>query len=209
MGKRDLVQTVSRDLWHRGLFSILWGNLSVRDVDDGNRIWVSPSGPHKRKLSRDDLVAVNLDGQPDDPAARPSSERLLHCEIYRRRADVTAIVHSHGNWSNLLAGLGLRVEPVNTEAAWLGDIPVVPYRSPGSPTLATDAADALGDGHAVFLQNHGMAIATNDLVLAAGLSLQLENACRMIVTARQMQMDLALIDEAETERIRSRPTPYA
>lgn len=69
------------------------GNFSIRL--DMRRIAVTVSGKHKGFLTPDDVMVVDLDGRPEDPAKRSSAETTLHCGIYRRFPEAGAVLHGH------------------------------------------------------------------------------------------------------------------
>jgi len=69
------------------------GNLSHR-LPDG-AIAITRSGVHKSRLTRTDILVVDTDGTPRDPAAHPSAETLLHCQIYTQFPDARAVLHGH------------------------------------------------------------------------------------------------------------------
>jgi methylthioribulose-1-phosphate dehydratase len=69
------------------------GNFSMRIDED--TIAVTVSGRDKGALSTDDVMAVGLDGQPVSTDGRPSAETSLHLQVYRRRPDTGAILHTH------------------------------------------------------------------------------------------------------------------
>ncbi len=70
------------------------GNISVRLADPA-RIAITRSGGHKGFLTPEAVMVVDLDGMPEDPAARPSAETGLHCGIYRRFPAAGAVLHGH------------------------------------------------------------------------------------------------------------------
>ena len=50
------------------------------------------------QVAADDIVEFTLDGEPVNARGRKVYlERFIHGEIYRRRPDVTAVVHSHSH----------------------------------------------------------------------------------------------------------------
>ena len=52
-------------------------------------------------------MVVDLDGEPvAEGGLRPSSETRLHLEIYRKRADVRAVVHTHSIYASAAAVVG-------------------------------------------------------------------------------------------------------
>ena len=72
-----------------------FGHVSARHPYQPDRYLLSRSlAP--ALVTASDIVAYDLDSQPVDGDDRgPYLERFIHGGIYRRRADVRAIVHSH------------------------------------------------------------------------------------------------------------------
>src|SRR6185295_11624603 len=97
------------------------------------------------------------DGNTLDPGTlAPSSERLMHCAVYKARADAQAVVHAHAPNATVLANSGLPFLPVSTEAAFFGDIPRIPFVMPGTEDLARAIGAAVATSWAVLMQNHGL-----------------------------------------------------
>jgi methylthioribulose-1-phosphate dehydratase len=65
-------------------------------IDDDTAA-VTISGRDKGALTPADVMAVMLDGQPLDPAQRPSAETALHLQVYRRKPDAGAVLHTHSH----------------------------------------------------------------------------------------------------------------
>jgi methylthioribulose-1-phosphate dehydratase len=93
---------LGRDLYGHGWLPATSGNLSVRLVRDSCAITVS--GRDKGRLTADDVMRVDLVGEPLSPG-RPSAETPLHTALYRWSEDIGAVLHSHGPASTVL---GLR-----------------------------------------------------------------------------------------------------
>ncbi|MGH8216252.1 MAG: methylthioribulose 1-phosphate dehydratase, partial [Rhodanobacteraceae bacterium] len=81
------------ELAARGCTPATSGNFSMR-IDE-NTIAVTVSGRDKGALSPEDVIAVGLDGLPVSSGGHPSAETGLHLQIYRRRPDTGAVVHTH------------------------------------------------------------------------------------------------------------------
>lgn len=86
----------------RGWVPATSGNFSVR-LPDG-RIAITVSGKHKGRLTEDDIMLIDADGQALD-ARRPSAEALLHTSIYRLHPDVNAVLHPHSPNATLASRL--------------------------------------------------------------------------------------------------------
>jgi len=81
-----------RRLDAHGLAPATSGNYSVR-LGDG-RIAVTVSGRHKGRLSRGDVMLVDMDGVALE-TKKPSAETALHTVIYRLYPHVNAVLHVH------------------------------------------------------------------------------------------------------------------
>jgi methylthioribulose-1-phosphate dehydratase len=69
------------------------GNYSARLTNESVAITVS--GRDKGQLTPDDIMAVDLQGQPLSPGKRSSAETLLHTSLYQAYPDVGAVLHTH------------------------------------------------------------------------------------------------------------------
>jgi L-fuculose-phosphate aldolase len=146
----------SARLKQRGLTSSTGGNVSYRAGDD---LWISPSGCSMDELKPEDWVRVSLtSGESYPDQARPSSELVMHREIYLARPDVAAIFHSHPPHVFALTLVGIEIRPIGSEAPiLLGErIPIVPYEIPTSPTLGKAVATYAPDYNVMALENHGL-----------------------------------------------------
>lgn len=157
--KSDLV-AVARRAQHDGLCKHKSGNFSIRDADSGLLV-VSPTSLDRDEMSPRDVVVMNLDAEvvENESGLRPTSEVLMHLEIYKARPEVRAIVHTHSAYATTFALLNKPIPAIVYEVANLGltraRVPVAPYGRPGTPELAQYVREAVTEADCVLLEKHG------------------------------------------------------
>ena len=164
MNARKLLCDACSKLYAKDLLVSAGGNVSIR-YDDG--FLITPSGRNKGSLSPDDMVMISADGKTKGNG-KPSIEYKFHLALYKRRDDVNAIVHCHPIYCTALA---VKNEKLNTGITpegviLLGDVPMVPYRTPGSGELAEEV-EKIYASSAALMEKHG----------AVTLGKTMEDAC--------------------------------
>ncbi|NJL94338.1 MAG: class II aldolase/adducin family protein, partial [Anaerolineae bacterium] len=107
------------------------GNISARL--DAERLLVTPSGHAKGFMTPNDLLIIDLAGQVlaplDRPDLKPTSEILMHLEVYHKRPDVGGVVHAHPPNAVALsiAGISVQSYAVPETLLLLGEVPTTPY----------------------------------------------------------------------------------
>jgi L-fuculose-phosphate aldolase len=132
-----------------------YGNLSVR-VPGG--LIITPSRMDYHSMTPFDLVRVTTSGQVADSLHLPSSELEVHRQIYLRRTDAGAVVHTHSFYATALSCMHDTIPVIVEEQSQVvGDeIRCTRYVPAGQhKELGEDVARALGDSNAVLLANHG------------------------------------------------------
>ncbi len=177
---RALVAEAGAVLHHQGLVDYL-GHCSAR-VPGTDRIVIKPKhSPVTRspaRLSGDDMVVVNLDGDLVDGSEQPPAERFIHTEIYRARPDVAAVVHTHQPEATVLGVIGAELLPIMHVPAVLtqgGRMPTWPCPLlVTTPELGRQLAGALGDAPLCHLQGHGIVSVAGDLRRATVTAIAVE-----------------------------------
>lgn len=154
----DIAESIiqyARKVTEEGLTKGTWGNISVRD---GGYIYITPSGFPYDKLTPKYITVVDCEGNKVYGELTPSSELPLHIEIYDKRADVHAVIHTHPIYSTIVSITLQEIPPIVEDAVMiLGEsLFVSEYALPGTKELAKNAVKSLGDNHCVFLKNHGL-----------------------------------------------------
>ena len=88
------VYEANMELPRRGLITYTWGNVSGRDAETGYFV-IKPSGVDYDKLTADDMVVCDLEGNVIEGKYKPSSDTPTHIELYKKYPELGGIVHTH------------------------------------------------------------------------------------------------------------------
>jgi L-fuculose-phosphate aldolase len=169
------------------------GNVSARA---NNGFLITPTGIPYDETKPEQIVETEFDGNFAGDVL-PSSEWRFHADIYRSRADVHAIVHTHSTFATTLA-CTVKVVPAfhyMIAAAGGADIRVAPYATFGTQALSDNAVTALDGRNACLLAQHGMIAVGATLEKALALAVEVESLSRMYWQALQIGEPPVLDDE--------------
>ena len=149
------------------------GNASVR-LGDG--MLVTPTGVPAARLTPDQIVRMEAGGATAPDALKPSSEWRIHLGILRRRGDIDAIVHCHSRYATILACAHRPIPPLHYMVAVGGgaSIPLAPYATFGSETLAEAVVDTLDGINAALMANHGQIAVARGIEHALAIAEEVE-----------------------------------
>ncbi len=175
------------------------GHMSCR-MPGTDHILINSGKSVRSNLTAADIIAINLDGKPLEGDVVPPMEFHLHSAIYRRRADVHAVAHTHPLWSTLFSSVGEKVLPVTMQAAVMGPVQVFgKTASINQRALAEELAEALGPHRVITLRSHGAVTVGADVMEAFVLAIYLEETARRQYLARSIGVPYVLsVDEVET-----------
>ena len=160
------------------------GNVSARWK---NGFLVTPSGLPYEETKPTDIVFIDAKARPKGRRA-PSSEWRFHFDIYDRRSEVGAVVHTHSSFATTLACLEMAVPAFHYMVAVSGgnSIRCAPYATFGTQTLSDHALAALEGRTACLLANHGMIATGESLKGALALAVEVEGLCEQYWRALQI-----------------------
>ncbi|MGB2816309.1 MAG: class II aldolase/adducin family protein [Burkholderiaceae bacterium] len=185
------------------------GNVSVR-CRRGPRsgYLLTPTGVPYDRLVPDDIVFVDDRGHATG-RCEPSSEWRFHAAVYRDRADLDAVVHTHSCHATALACQGLSIPAFHYMVAVGGgaDIRCAEYATFGTPALADSVVAALKDRRACLLAHHGVIACGATLESAFSLAVEVENLARTYVVVRNLG-EPRLLPAEEMERVVERFQSY-
>jgi L-fuculose-phosphate aldolase len=152
-----------------------------------DHILVGPSDVSRNVITADDVVMVDLDSKQLEGNRKRPDETEIHTGIYRARADVMSIVHTHPTYSVVFSVTKRPLLPVHMHGAIFSDgVPV--FDSVGhinTRELGDGLARALGNRRAVLIKMHGAAIVGPSLEEAFVAAFQLEENAQQQLLAEQ------------------------
>jgi L-fuculose-phosphate aldolase len=183
--EKQIVMIMHR-MYQHGLTSLSGGNLSIYDQNDN--FWITPTAVDKGNLKTEDIVVFNKKGEFKGNF-RPSSEYPFHWAIYKKRNDISAIVHAHSPALIAFSIAGKvpnsRITPVSYQNC--GEIGFAEYASPGSQQLAASIAEVFAKGYnIVILENHGVVTGGLNLITAFEHMETLEYTARTLLNANSL-----------------------
>lgn len=179
------------------------GNVSYRISDD--EILITPRGKLKSKIQTDEIAVINLKGEV--LSGEPSSERLMHLEVFRRCPQARAVVHAHPPcsiaWSVARPELNeLPAQNLSELILAVGSVPIVPYAQPSTKEMGTNLHPFLPDSRAMILARHGVLCWGEDLLEAYAGVERLEHAAQVLLYAEQLG-GASEMPQDEVEKLRA------
>lgn len=138
------------------------GNISARYK---NGMLITTSGSSNNNLKSKYIVYTDFDGNSLEHGKKPSSEKFLHIEIYKKRPEINFIIHVHAPYLSSFAAAGKDLlEPVMAENVfYFGGIPLAKYALPSSRELVDNTVKFFDDYDAVLMENHGFITASETI----------------------------------------------
>lgn len=170
----ELIQT-AEEVYKKGLVSGKAGNISARF---NKVIAITPTLKSLNNLKEEDIVLVDLEGNILTKG-KPSSELSMHLEIYKKRSDVGAIIHTHSPYATGFAFSDKRLRRLEGFGEIKNEyIPSVDYEKPGSEALALSVGENITGEDILILKNHGVICVSNNLKEAFSLSVFVEESAK-------------------------------
>jgi L-fuculose-phosphate aldolase len=197
---RDIVEVAQR-LHLKNMLAAADGNISFKISDE--RILITPTGLNKAFMKPTDIAIITMDNRV--LSGTPSSERLMHLEVYRQCPKAKAVVHAHPPtaiaWSVAYPQLKeLPADCLSEVILAVGRIPVVPYARPGTQQMGDMLRPYLPDCRVMILARHG-AISWGESINEAYNGMErLEHSAQILRLAQTMG-GLTSLPEEEVEAL--------
>lgn len=182
--ERQKLALTCRILFDEGHDSGLAGQITYRT---GPRTFLTQAlGLGFDEISPQNLLEVDEDLHVLSGQGMPNPANRFHTWIYRARADVNCIIHTHPMHVAALSMLGTPLVISQMDAcvlyddcAYLADWPGVPVGNEEGEIIST----ALADKRAVLLAHHGQLVAGRSIEEACVLAVSIERAAKLQLLA--------------------------
>ncbi|MEI7904028.1 MAG: class II aldolase/adducin family protein [Candidatus Firestonebacteria bacterium] len=157
---KEKVCAANKELLRRRLVSWQIGNVSGRDKDR-EYVVIKPEGVDFEDLTTADMVVTDLNGEVVEGKHEPCGYIFAHCYVYKKRADIFGITHTHSTYASsyALQGQSIRAKLIPQTGNLGGDIPVTKKYDASDKNgigRALVAAMKTGKEKAVILRKHGI-----------------------------------------------------
>jgi L-fuculose-phosphate aldolase len=176
---REQILEFGKLIYDKGYNVSIDGNMSIRLSE--NEILITPTCSRIGFISFEDLVVIDYDGNLIRGTKKPTSEFLLHTNIYKNRSDINAVIHTHA--PNCLA-LSLADIDIEKELyITVAPIPTTDFAMPSSPESFEKLKPFIKNYNWAILRRHGVVAYESDL-LGAFLRLEgMEHLAKVLISA--------------------------
>ncbi len=155
------------------------GHISVRMPDNPALFFMKAHSIGLDEIATENILTVDLEGDVVAGSARRHSEVYIHSEIFKARADVQCVLHTHPPYSVALSASSRPIRALSQGGALFHEALGVydgTIRLIRSHATGAGVAKALGPHRAALLKNHGIVVATRSIEETVISAIMLENA---------------------------------
>lgn len=163
---KQQIVTTAQELVGKGYLMATGGNISIRILNE-DRFAITPSNMDYMQMTPGDVCVLSLDGEMIEGKHKPSVESGMHAEIYKGRADVNAVVHTHQVYTSALTLIKKPIPALfDEQARFLGrSVEIISYGPSGTGILKNKVGQHVrkSKNNAFMMQNHGALILGHDM----------------------------------------------
>lgn len=197
MSKKELVK-IAKYLNRKDINRGSSGNLSFREK---NGFVITPSSIPNDKLNEKSCVQMKFNGNYKNKL-KPSTEWRIHRDVYLKRKDIFAIIHTHPTFSTAIACMNINIPPFHYMIAMAGgyDIKCAKYATFGTEQLSRNIIKALEKRNACLMANHGLIVGAKDLKKASRLTEEVESISKQYLQILKSGKKPVLLSRKEMEK---------
>jgi L-fuculose-phosphate aldolase len=199
---RQQIIWVSKELRSKNMLASADGNISYRISDD--KILITPSGMPKSFINEEDIAVIDINNKV--LSGKPSSERLMHLEVYKKAPLARSVVHAHPPrsiaWSIAFPDASeLPIGAMSELILAVGSVPIVKYARPGTPEMGSNLHPFLPKNRVMILSRHG-ALSWGETLIESFCGMErLEHSVEILSEAHRLGT-ISELDSEELEELR-------
>jgi L-fuculose-phosphate aldolase len=191
------------------------GHISVRLPGKKPLFLMKPHSVGLDEITAKNILTIDLTGKVVAGTARRHSEVFIHSEIYKARADVHCVLHTHPTYAVALSSSARPLRCYSQPSALF-------YEGVGvytdtinlirSAEMGAGVAKALGAHRAVLLKNHGVVVTGASIAETVIGAIMLENAAQVQMIVEAAGDPAGEFPRADIEKLKhdiSRPEQFA
>lgn len=198
--EREQIVEYGKEMFQAGFTNGTTGNMSMYNKELGYMA-ISPSGINYMETTVEDVVIVDLEGNTIEGKRKPSSELHLHTEVFKRKPDMVAAVHTHSDSCTIMGCLRWDLPAAHYMINAVGGTVVrcSEYATFGTKELAEKTLDAMGSSKASFMANHGLMVCDVNMKKALSLVEKVEWMSKIYLAAKSVGEPVILTDDEMRE----------
>jgi ribulose-5-phosphate 4-epimerase/fuculose-1-phosphate aldolase len=193
---------------HYGMSDMIYTHITARTPDNQNHFLLNLHGLLFEEMTASSFMRVDLDG---NVLVKPESDHgyglhmaafVIHSAIYRARADVMAIMHTHTIAGMAVSSLKCGFLPLTqTSHRFYPRVAYHDFTGPErDPAEREKLAAHLGRNDAMILRNHGLLTVGPSIPEAFNRMYGLERACQAQLAALACNTELNVLSPAVVEK---------
>jgi len=200
-GLREEIIKYGRMVWERGYSPGYSGNISAR-IDGEEKFIITTSGSSNGFLTQNELVLTDFEGKSLEENKKPSSEKNLHIAFYKKRPDISYILHVHSPYLSSFASAKKQMarEVMAENIFYLDRIPLAKYAMPSSFELVKNTEIYFDKYDVVLMANHGVVVGSNT-IQDAFLKLELAESYAQVVINTEILGGARLLNKKDVRDI--------
>lgn len=190
------------------------GHISFRLPDTPSLFFMKPHSVGLDEITMENILTIGLDGNVVAGTARRHSEVYIHSEIFKARADVQCILHTHPPYSVALSATGRPMRAYSQPGALFFEnvgVYTDTINLIRTTEMGAGVAKALGPHRAVLLKNHGIVVVGASVAETVVGAIMLENAAQVQLIAEAAGDPAPEFPRADVEKLKhdiSRPEQF-
>jgi HCOMODA/2-hydroxy-3-carboxy-muconic semialdehyde decarboxylase len=190
-----------------------YGHASVRNPANPERFFMAAAVSPGR-VRKKDIIELDLDGNIVGGEDRPTySERFIHAEVYRARADVHAVIHSHSPTVIPFSVTDVPLRPIIHGASFMHtgvpvfnthNVPEATTPLVNSPAIGKALVATLGQSSIVLMRGHGNTVVGADIRETVSHAIYAEVNARLLLQSLALNRPIDYMNSDEAKAMQGR-----